>query len=134
MSTAVLDASTLVDALLPGPRNDPVRAALDGLAEFAGPEHLRIEVFNVLRRKAPHGDPISPVLTTARQTLAELNITLVPLPAIQERIWDLRHTLTTYDAAYIAAAEHLQVPLLTSDQALIKHPDTRCLITDPRHP
>ncbi|MDR7303570.1 hypothetical protein [Haloactinomyces albus] len=36
------------------------------------------------------------------------------------------------DAAYAAAAEHLQVPLLTSDQVLAKHPDLQCAIITPR--
>lgn len=130
MSTAVVDASALVDALLPGPGTDPVREALSGLAEFAGPEHLGIEVLNVLRRRdlsAP-----SPTLVTARRTLAELNIRLVGLAVLHERVWDLRHTLTAYDAAYVAAAEHLQAPLITSDQALLKHPSAQCTVIDPR--
>lgn len=130
MNTAVVDASALVEALLPGPDNDPVREVLSGLAEFAGPEHLGIEVLNVLRRhdrRAP-----SPALVTARRTLAELNIRLVGLSVLHERIWDLRHTLTAYDAAYVAAAEHLQVPLITSDKALVQHPSLRCTVTDPR--
>lgn len=34
------------------------------------------------------------------------------------RVWDLRHTLTAYDAAYVALAEALDAPLLTSDRRL----------------
>ena len=130
MNTAVVDASALVDALLPGSDNDPVREVLSGLAEFAGPEHLGIEVLNVLRR-LDRNSP-SPTLVTARRTLAELNIRIVGLPVLHERIWDLRHTLTAYDAAYVAAAEHLRAPLITSDQALLNHPSARCTVTDPR--
>lgn len=132
MSTAVVDASALVDALLPGPGNDPVREVLSGLAEIAGPEHLGIEVLNVLRRKDRNEAHPQPTLVTARRTLAELNITRVGLSALHERIWELRHTLTCYDAGYVAAAEHLQVPLITSDQALLKHPSIQCPVTDPR--
>lgn len=131
-STAVLDASTLVDALLPGSENDPVRAALNGLTVFAEPEHLGLEVLNVLRRKARGQQPPPPSLATARRTLVQLNIHHVALATIHDRVWELRHTLTAYDAAYAATAEHLGVPLLTSDQALTKHPDLRCVILDPR--
>ena len=132
MTTAVVDASTLVDALLPGAHNDLVRTSMSELSEFAAPEHAGLEVLNVLRRLARGQDPPSPALLTARRTLVELNITTVPLPMLHERIWELRHTLTAYDAAYAAAAEHLRVPLLTSDQALLKHPDLRCDVADPR--
>jgi predicted nucleic acid-binding protein len=34
------------------------------------------------------------------------------------RIWDLRHNLTAYDAAYVALAEALAAPLVTRDAAL----------------
>jgi predicted nucleic acid-binding protein len=34
------------------------------------------------------------------------------------RIWTLRHTLTAYDAAYVALAETLNVPLVTCDTRL----------------
>jgi predicted nucleic acid-binding protein len=34
------------------------------------------------------------------------------------RIWDLRHNLTAYDAAYVALAESLDAPLLTCDVRL----------------
>jgi predicted nucleic acid-binding protein len=34
------------------------------------------------------------------------------------RIWELRHNLTAYDAAYVALAEALEVPLLTCDRRI----------------
>lgn len=134
MTVTVVDASTLIDALLPGAENDNVRNALDGVSAFAGPEHLRIEVLNVFRRKAHGQDPVWPTLVTARRTLAQLNIELVPFAEIHERVWELRHTLTAYDAAYAAAAEVLRAPLLSSDTALANHPDVRCVVRDPRRP
>jgi predicted nucleic acid-binding protein len=33
-------------------------------------------------------------------------------------MWSLRHNVTTYDAAYIALAEALDIPLLTRDARL----------------
>lgn len=33
-------------------------------------------------------------------------------------MWELRHNVTAYDAAYIALAEHLRIPLITCDQRI----------------
>ncbi len=34
---------------------------------------------------------------------------------LRRRIWMMRHNLTAYDAAYVALAEALNLPLATSD-------------------
>ena len=36
------------------------------------------------------------------------------------RIWELRHNVSAYDAAYIDLAEGLRVPLITWDKRLAK--------------
>lgn len=131
MTTVVVDASVLIDALLPGPRQKPALAALEGAEVLAGPQHLPIEVLSVLRRISLRED--SPALLTARRTLAQLDLDLVPLAEIGDRVWDLRHTLSAYDAAYLATAEHLGGLLLSADSALLEHPDRRCAVANPRH-
>jgi hypothetical protein len=42
------------------------------------------------------------------------------------RIWQLRHAVTAYDAAYVALAETLGVPTLTADARLAQVPGIRC--------
>ncbi|KZS77345.1 hypothetical protein A4G26_21060 [Mycobacterium kansasii] len=44
------------------------------------------------------------------------------------RVWELRHVLTTYDAAYVALAEALDVVLVTADARLSGASGTRCEI------
>lgn len=43
-----------------------------------------------------------------------------------ERIWQLKHRMTAYDAAYAAAAEARSAPLITSDSKLLR----ACLAED----
>lgn len=130
MTTVVVDASVLIDALLPGPRQQPALSALEGAEVLAGPQHLPIEVLSVLRKISLRED--SPALLTARRTLVELELDLVPLSEIGDRVWELRHALSAYDAAYLAAAEHLGGTLLSADTALLEHPDRRCAVHNPR--
>jgi predicted nucleic acid-binding protein len=47
----------------------------------------------------------------------------VPLLA---RIWELRHNMWPYDAAYVALAEALQITLVTVDAKFSGVPGMRC--------
>ena len=46
-----------------------------------------------------------------------------------DRVWQLRHNLTAYDAAYVALAEALQCPLVTADARISRAPGLRCAVT-----
>ena len=41
-----------------------------------------------------------------------------PVAVITDRVWALRHNLTAYDASYIALAEALSCPLITTDNRI----------------
>jgi predicted nucleic acid-binding protein len=45
-----------------------------------------------------------------------------PHAPLAARIWELRENLTAYDAAYVALAEVLDAPLLTTDRRLAQSP------------
>jgi predicted nucleic acid-binding protein len=122
----VVDASAMVGALV-GP--DPtVGARLSREPLLHGPQLLPLEVASALRRFAVAGRLSRRGARLALAKLAALPLTLHPHPQLMPRIWELRANLTIYDACYVAAAEALGLPLITSDARLSRAPGPRCTI------
>lgn len=115
----VVDASAIAELLLGTPAGARVGARLRSLSEGAhAPELLDLEVTSVFRRLAL-GGRMSP--TACRQrllALMRLPIVRHPHRPLVSRVWALRSNLTPYDGAYVALAELLTAPLVTTDQRL----------------
>ena len=60
--------------------------------------------------------------------LAELDLRRHPDDVLSSRIWELRANVTAYDAAYLALAEALRAPLLTTDGRLARAPGHRATV------
>jgi len=56
----------------------------------------------------------------ALSDLVDFPLTRYPHFVLLNRMWQMRHGLTAYDAAYLALAEALEAPLLTRDRALAR--------------
>ena len=56
----------------------------------------------------------------ALSALAELRVVRYPATRLIDRIWQLRENVTAYDAAYVALAELLAIPLVTTDARLAR--------------
>jgi predicted nucleic acid-binding protein len=54
----------------------------------------------------------------ARRDHFAFTISRHELSPLADRVWDLRHQFTTYDASYLALAEALDAPLYTCDGKL----------------
>jgi predicted nucleic acid-binding protein len=53
-----------------------------------------------------------------RNDYFSLTIARYELQGLADRVWQLRHNHTTYDACYLALAEALDAPLYTCDRKL----------------
>lgn len=73
---------------------------------------------NVLRRLERTKLIATPEANGAKQDLLQLDIVLFPFEPFADRIWELRHNMTSYDAWYVALAEGLRLPLATLDDRL----------------
>jgi len=122
----VVDASVLVVALADDDVDgDHARARLRG-ERLAAPEIVDLEVVSVLRRAVGRGSLSSRRAELALTDLVELPLQRVPHRALVRRCWALRDNLTAYDAAYVAAAEALDAPLLTADRRLAASTGPTC--------
>jgi predicted nucleic acid-binding protein len=77
-------------------------------------------VAQVLRRYGASGDLTPGRGAEAIADLADLPITRHEHVVLLPRMWQLRHNLTAYDAAYVALAEALEATLLTRDAKLAR--------------
>ncbi|MHB8468978.1 MAG: type II toxin-antitoxin system VapC family toxin [Gaiellaceae bacterium] len=120
-SSIVSDASLVVDALVgEGARAEWAAAQLASGRHVSAPHLLDLEVLAALRRLVGARELPARVAHEAVRDLAELPIRRYPSTRFLERIWALRGRLTAYDAAYVALAEGLAVPLLTMDRRLAR--------------
>jgi len=129
--TVVVDSSAVVAALVDsGPEGSWAREGLR-TAVLAAPDHLDVEVSNVLRRAVLAGRLAAEVAALAHRDLVELPVSRFPFAPLADRVWQLHPTVTAYDAAFVALAEELDAPLWTLDRRLAGASGPRCAFRTP---
>ena len=58
----------------------------------------------------------------------DLAVVRYPHDVLAARMWELRDNLTAYDAMYVALAEALGAPLITTDRRLAGAAGIRCVV------
>ena len=129
--TTVVDASVVVAWLVDGGPDGQWAEEVVLAGELIAPHHLPLEVANVLRRSVAAGTLGPETASLAHADLLDLPVALVPYEPVAERAWGLRHTLTSYDAAYVALAERLDAPMATLDLRLTRAPGPICEFLTP---
>ena len=124
--TIVVDSSVMVAALVDGGSVGEWAEELLMSGPLAAPHVMPVEAANILRRSASAGDISTDVASLAHQDLMSLPIELFPYSLCASRVWELRSTVTAYDAWYVALAETIGARLATLDLRLSRATGTRC--------
>jgi predicted nucleic acid-binding protein len=115
----VVDASVLIELVLRSKIAPSIEKRLFAQRQVLVVPHLvDVEVAQVLRRFAAKGELGEERGRQAHQDLADLPLARFAHEPLLQRVWQLRHNVTAYDATYIALAESLDVPLVTRDAKL----------------
>lgn len=117
----VVDASVLADVLTrDGEAEHKAHAALERDPAWIAPEHWKIEVISTIRGLTIGGKISQEQADGAMRDLQDLSVERVSIDELVPRIWELRHNISAYDAAYVALAEARQLKLVTADGRLAR--------------
>jgi predicted nucleic acid-binding protein len=130
--SAVVDASVLIAALVDtGPHGEWAEEVLAGGGLHA-PELARVEATNILRRLERAREITRSEANAAHEDLTHLSLELYSFDPFADRVWELRHAITSYDAWYVSVAEALRLPLATLDERLASAKGVTCNFLTPR--
>jgi predicted nucleic acid-binding protein len=124
----VVDASVLAVALGDdGTDGEHARERLAG-ETLVAPQLVDLEVVSVWRRHVAAKLMPARRAASALADLADLPLRRSSHQPFLHRIWELRHIVTPYDAAYIALAEVLEAVMVTADARLSRASGLHCEI------
>jgi predicted nucleic acid-binding protein len=112
-----VDTSAVIAALFGG-SPERLRERLVGAGELVAPHLIDVEFLHVTGRLALSGALSEDRAGDTRREFVDLEITRYSHEPLADAIWDLRHNLSAYDAAFVALASALGVPLITCDAKL----------------
>lgn len=115
----VLDASAGIDWLLQTAAGRQIENRIYARSEtLHAPHIIDLEVAQVLRRLVREGVVSSRRAEEAVADLMDLRMVRYPHFVFLSRIWQRRHNLSAYDAAYVVLAEEIGATLITRDKRL----------------
>jgi predicted nucleic acid-binding protein len=91
-------------------------------ADMVAPDLINVDVLSALRRLEQAG-----VLASSRAGQAIIDLRTAPLrryPTLRllDDVWRLRVNVSAYDATYVALAQAMRCPLVTTDARLARAP------------
>jgi len=114
----VADTSAVLAVLCADPPEARLRQRLAEDADLHAPHLIDVEIIHALRRLVASGNVTEQRAMSVRADYSQLTMTRYPHHPLADRMWELRHNLTAYDAAFVALSEALGVPFVTCDARL----------------
>ena len=108
----------MIDTLTGGARSDQLIPILDD--DLFAPDLLIPEVLAFLRRMASRNHLTGTEADHLAEVFRGAPVEYMHVWPHAARVWDLRHNLSPYDACYVAVAEELSAPLVTTDLRLAR--------------
>jgi len=124
----IVDASCLYEVVADTARADDVRARLAVDPDHAAPSVVDVEVVSVIRRDYRLGRLDATAANQAVEDLRDWPGERFGHRQLLGRVWDLKGSIRTWDAFYVALAEALDGTLITADARLARAPGPRCTI------
>lgn len=125
----VVDASVIANMLIyADERGRKARSVMSRDIEWSAPEHWKAEVFSVLRGLVLGGKIAEAQGAAGVARLPRLGMDHVSLDDLLPRMWQLRSTVSGYDAAYVALAEARDLTLVTADARLVRTASRYCRV------
>jgi predicted nucleic acid-binding protein len=115
----VVDASAVLEVLLRTAYCEACEARLfDAREALCAPHLIDLEIAQVLGRYVLRSAITNERASQALDDFTDWQIVRYEHAVLLPRIWELRHNLTAYDAAYVALAEACEAPLVTCDERI----------------
>lgn len=124
----IVDASCLYEVVADTDRADDVRARLASDPDHAAPSLVDVEVVSVIRRDHLLGRLDATAAFQAVEDLRDWPGERFGHRLLLNRAWDLKGSLRSWDAFYVALAEVMGATLITADERLARAPGPRCPI------
>jgi predicted nucleic acid-binding protein len=124
----VVDASCLYEVVTGTPLGRMIGARMLRADDLAAPHTIDVEVLGVIRRDEARGTLDATAARHAVEDVANWPGERFDHRPFIPRVWELRATIRTWDAFYVAIAEALDGSLLTCDARLSRASGPDCRI------
>ena len=129
VASAVIDCSALVRALADeSPKGEAVRSRLTNELALAAPSLLDYELMSALPGMIRGGKLTPRQMGRVINSYKALNVARRETMIMWERVRDLNHNISAYDAQYVALAEAFELPLITCDARIKRSGAAKCAI------